>query len=714
MVSLKSLINVHVLIFILIIVYIVSRNFRFPRIRSGVQKKVSNEKSGEDNYIYELRVGFHILALDKELNVGGSSLVKVIYKMYRLGNQGRALQQRLQQQPYSSTHEFQTPFSQSQNDVNMLISILKQPGKLNSIQLLSYLVHYLPRVKNEDNLRLIMDIVLQNDVIFPQFGGVLDESYIVIEAIKTTFDSKIRISEPTLSLPKFYHGIVTAIFESSVDSWRKILIITGILLSQPTYHEHSVPETRKYFINTYQSLTSLNHELILRVLRNVSINSVEINALMTVSLACSLPFFTSKQKQHLPHESITLFTIYLIFQSPFGLGHETEFLAVSKSPVVKHLSRLSFLIENSLIHGVSFGVLDSTLNIMLSFSEELHLRAIDSAQSWDVLKNIIFAVVIIFQGIASYSLRLRNGLKRHEYPIVSIKVLKILFYLNFIMEKIGTGGFQAYNFVYITFLDALLQYSHENAERLGEFFTKTIKLTSIDHYEVSKTIFTLTYFETLCQKTSVQYYESTISPVVDFIIHTTTHSRSLIEAAHSVIIATFIPQNSHIIASFAIPYLHTVLSQFPVLLSPTQLKIAIETIARSVAPPSEAYFLNKDNLRELLHTLYISCLNTRPSIPIPSQPSIQGVDDSATQGQPKTIRTGMISALISTLPYLPIAILQTWLDNIWELINMSDPIEFQFCQGVLWGMISEGFDMQRGNIGINWWYNRGSAIESKL
>lgn len=634
--------------------------------------------------------------------------------MYRLGAQGRALQQRLQQQPYSSTHSFQSPSSQAQNDVNLLLSSLKTPGTLTSTNLLSYIVHYLPRVKNEENLRLLMDAILSNHVIFSHQIN-LEETYIVIEAIKATFDLKIKISEPSLPLTKFFHAIVTSVFESGVESWKKVLVITGILLSQPVYQEQSIPETKSYFQTTYHSLANLNHELMLKIFQTVSINPVEINALTVISFACSLPFFSPQQREHLPHEPILLFTTHLIFQSPYGLQSTTEALALSNSPVVKHLSRLSFLIENSLTHGVSFGALDSTLNIILGFSENLHFRSQDTTQSLNVLKNIIFAVVIIFQGFVSYSLKLSSRISKAQYPTIATKILKTFFHLNFIIEKIGTGGFQAYNFVYITSVDALLQYSHKSAEQLGQYFSERVLLNSSNQYEVSKTLFALTYFETLCQSASVDYYENTILPMVDYIIHTTTHSRSLMEAAHSVIIATFIPKNSHIIASTSINYLHTVLSQFPQLLSPTQLRIAIETIARAVSPPSEAYQLNKDNLRELLHTLYITCLNTRPGLPIPSPKVINKQGSSEDNNQPTSIRSAIICAMISTLPYLPVQILQNWLNNIWELIEKSDPVEFNFCELKLWEMISEGFDMQRGNVGITWWYNgRGPSVESKL
>ncbi|CCH41979.1 Peroxisomal biogenesis factor 8 [Wickerhamomyces ciferrii] len=636
--------------------------------------------------------------------------------MYRLGAQGRAVQQRLQQQPYASKHEFQTPISSAQNDVNLLLSILKTPGNLNSTNLLSYMVHYIPKVKNEQNLRLIVDAFLTNKVIFPENIIKIDETYMIIEAIKATLDSKLIISEPSLPITKFYHVFVDSIFQSLAPNWTKILVITGILLTKPLYESHSIPETKSYFNSIYQSLTNLNHELIIKHLGNPAISSFEINTLIVISLACSLPFFNQHQKHHLPHETITHIVIPLLFQSPLGLsGVPVHELINSKSPVIRHLNRLSFLLENCMINGLSFGNIDSSLKIILEFSKDLHKRSIDSVQSWDGLKNILFGLVIIFQGYVSYSLNLNNKLTPNEYSQFSGLILKTLFHLNYIVEKIGTGGFQAYNFVYITSLDAMIQYSLPKANELGIQFTKELNLGSVNHYEISKTLFTLTFFETLSQHTSIDYYDSIITPIVDYVIHTTTHSKSLIEAAHSVIISTYIPKNSHIIASSSINYLHTVLSQFPILLSSTQLKIAIETIARAVSPPSEAYHLNKDNLRELLHTLYLTILNTKPGLPLQISTILNENGQQEEQTQPGSIRSALITALISTLPYLPPQILSNWLSNIWELIEMNDPIEFKFCEEKLWEMISEGFDMQRGNVGIEWWYNRGSInLENKL
>lgn len=644
--------------------------------------------------------------------------------MYRLGSQGRAAQQSLaKQQHFSSGESTSTALlshSQAQNDVNLLLSILRSTNSSNltASNLLSYVVNYFPKVKNAENLKLLSKALFKNTVVFNNIVNVND-GYLIIEAIKATFDTKIKISEPSLQLPEFFNSVITPLYESRIEPWKKMLVATGVLLSEPLYQTHAIPETRAYFDKTYASLVNLNHHLLVQLFGNVQVNGFEINTLSSIALACSLPFFNSHQKSHLPHDSIFLFTNDLIFQSPLGLRNgSTEELSKSQSPALKHLSRLSFLIENCLLHGVSYPILHASFSDILQFSIGLINRVVNTPKSWDFLKNILFSIIIIFQGFCSFSLNLFNGLKPDQFSQLSETIMKVLFHLNFIIEKIGTGGFQAYNFVYLTNVDGLLQTSLSKAQELASFFIRATNLNKVprDHYESSKVLFALTYFESLIKSCSEEYYNKFIEPYVSILINHTHPNqspefiqmqRSIIEASHSVILSTFRnPKNSLVITTTAISYLHTVLSQFPTFLSTHQLKLAIETIARSVSPPSDAFYLNKDNFRELIHSLYMAILNTDPRQPLPT--------DNGENNGPLTVRVALIDCLISILPYVHASKFNDWLNNISGLIEAT-PIgqEHQFLQDSLWKMLSEGLDIQRGNIGIRWWYSRAD-LASKL
>lgn len=642
--------------------------------------------------------------------------------MYRLGAQGRAVQQQLARQDLfvsGSVPVISPEFkpSQAQNDVNMLLSILRSTSNnLQVSNLLSYVCHYFPRVKNEGNLKLLSSALFENSIIFNDVININD-SYLIIEAVKALFDTKIEISEPSLPLPEFYHSIIEALFESNLAPYKKVLVITGILLSKPLYETQSIPETHSFFEKSYSSLINLNHELLVTIFQNAQINGFEINTLTSIALSCSLPFFNKNQKLNLPHDQIMLFTSDLLFKSSLGLNYgNTDQLSDSNSPVLKHLSRLSFLIENCLLNGVSYPILNSSFQDILRFSLNLNKRVVNSPKSWDFLKNILFSIIIIFQGFSSFSLNLFNGLNSNQYSQISDEIMKTLFYLNFIIEKIGTGGFQAYNFVYLTTTDGLLQQKLPKAESLGHFFINSINLTQINKnpFESSKALFALQYFESLTKNCSEYYYNSVIQPFVSVIINNPSLNlptefiqiqRSLIEASHSVILSTFKNQkNSLVITTTAINYLNIVLSQFPLFLSSNQLKLAIETIAGSISPPSEAYYLEKDNFRELLHTLYMAILNTNTNQLLPK-------DDSKDL---LTVKGALIDCLISVLPYIPASKFNNWLDNTWGLIAISKSNkEFQYLQDKLWEVLSEGLDIQKSNIGIQWWYNR-TELESKL
>lgn len=614
-------------------------------------------------------------------------------QMYRLGAQGRALRQQMEQQLPLSLPQ---AVADTQRDVEILLTILR--GSAHTTQeLLSYLVHYLPRVKNEDNVRLLMDAFALN----PRIWGSFEESYTVIEGLKALFDFKIQISEPTLPLSKFYHGVLTSVYAARIEHWKKSALLAGISLSRPMYESQSAPETRRYFEQCYLSVMKLNHDLIAEGFRNAATNSYDANSVLALSLACTLTGFTDSMKSQLPHDHILAHVIDLVFSSPYGLMIPLG----NSSPVVTHLSRLSFVVENCFLQGVKFiPICDASLTRIMEFSAELPDRIqSDSPEVWDALKSIVFGVVIMFQGYASFTLNIYNGLREREYATLTTKVIKSLYLLNFILEKIGSGGFQAYNFVLFTAMDGLFQHDSKASEGLGSFMLDKLNLSKItqSHYESSKALFTLTYFENFTKTCRPEYFETVIEPLVQHLISLPQGPpqfhhvhRKLVEGAHSVALSTFSPRNAAIVAVKAQSYLRTVLRQFPALLSSRQLCLAVETITKSVAPPSEAYMLNRDNLREVLHTLYITIINCPCDLPLNET------------GGARSVRGALISALISTVPFIPVPYLSQWLDNIWELGSGDAYLEDK-----LWTVLSENVDTQRGTVGVQWWYNKANVLK---
>lgn len=620
-------------------------------------------------------------------------------KRYLLGAQGRAIQQRLEQQPLPPSSFQVAHVVDTQRDVELLLSTLTSGSKADSQQLLSYMVHYLPRVKNGDNVQLLMGAFLQNEWVFDTF----EHSYLVIEAFKALFEQKVLISKPSLPLTKFFHGVLSALYSSPVEDWKKSCVLTGITLSKPLFDAHAIPETRGYFEQCYANVTKLNHEIIARGFNASSTNDYTVNSIWAVSLACSMISFNDHMKANLPHNAILMHVIDMVFKSPLGISHGE--LKQSQSPVCKHLSRLAYVVDNCFIQGVKVPIMDSAIGTILDFSMELHSRFIDNEQCWDFLKLVLFGIVIMLQGYSTFTLHIHNGLKGVQYTKMTSNVLKTLYCLNFIVEKMGSGGFQVYNYVLFTSMDGLFQHGSKQAEILGQWMIYSLDSSLIpqSQYESSKALFAMIYLEHFTKCCREEFYDTVIHPFVKHFIHLpqplSLHlrhvHRELVESAHSVVLATYSSQkNSSIIAMNATTYLNTVLSQFPVVLSSRQLCLAVETIVRAVAPPSQASQLNRDNLREVLHMLYITIINCPCSTPL---------KEEGISGGPRTVRQAFINALMTALPFIPLRFLEQWLSNIWELCQGD-----AYLQDKLWKTISENLDMQRGSVGIQWWYNKDS------
>lgn len=610
--------------------------------------------------------------------------------MYKLGPEGQKVQQRLRQnQKFTVTTNFS---SLQTRNIDLLLNSLINSHNLNSFQLISYSVTYFPQVKNEENLKLLVEAFLQNNVIFNVESKNLD-SYLVIEAIKSIFDTKLKISEPTLPVTAFFHAIITTIYQSKCENWRKIMVITGILLSRNEFELQKIPETSSYLLKHYNALLELNLELINRVLAHPF--NYQLGNLIMISIGCCLPFWSHKQKAALPHQVISDFSVNSLFN--IILTEPTEVLAMNlkSDPVLKHLNRLAFVIENSITH-VPFNDLIKLLDTILTFSTQLSFNYSDTPQSWELLKTVLFAIVIIFQGVVSRTIQLHNGLSKQQYPIILGKLLKSLYHLNFILEKIGNAGFSAYNFVYSTSISGIFQFG--GGEQLGIEFIKNIRPKINSPYETGKTLFTLNFFEHFITHCSEAYYHDIISPFATKLLYST--NQPVLESAHSVILASLsLPRNAVIVSAAAIPYLNILLDQYPTLISSNQLSLAVSTIAKSVFPPSTAYDLNKDNARELLHVLYLKTLNT-PEITL--------------QKETYNAKAGVILCLINTLPYIEAKNLENWLCNVWELIQTCS--NKQFLTEKLWNIISEDLDIHRANVAINWWYSndKGASLKSPV
>lgn len=171
-------------------------------------------------------------------------------------------------------------------------------------------------------------------------------------------------------------------------------------------------------------------------------------------------------------------------------------------------------------------------------------------------------------------------------------------------------------------------------------------------------------------------------------------------------------------------YLNTVLDLFPGVLSPNQFTLAITTIVRAFSPPSPMYNVSRSRSRWILEQIHDKARNKiEPGHPLPPMIGTHQQQINNTQDDHKddknipipTIRAVVVSALIHSLPYIEISLLEPWLNKVIRLVQNPTldgklkagsalALEQQFLEADLFQMISEELEQYKSNVGIKWWF----------
>ncbi|ODQ78921.1 hypothetical protein BABINDRAFT_162581 [Babjeviella inositovora NRRL Y-12698] len=645
-------------------------------------------------------------------------------------------------------------------------------------QLLSYLAYYIPTIKNERNLLLLMFHTFRSPVLFGLARGNdidLESAYGVCEVFKFAVEKKLQVSQPTLPVALFYQTVLEALLEvkqQGKSMWKLAPVIAGILAANPVRDQHQIPEQTRGFARVDAQMCALLIEVVNTTIagaRNAGHTPPNVRALMLLASASAFPLLPESARAKLPHQQILNDTIRLVFNEGLLNGEvfrnhapELFLLLMTEDIVVKNLNRLSFLIENCYLHmsGTSGyfpggshannpARIEESLARLAGFSKNLnYVVALGpgtfTAEELVLLKQILFSYVIMFQGLCTLALTFNSQatLLRFRFAASFRTVLNCLFDLNFILEKIGTGGFAAYNFVYFTALDGLFQLDLRLASQLPEAFASQLHVMNHPEYTIvdeSKLLFMLGYSEHLVKLTASSRAVNRVArvlilPMAEGIIvqkATSVKAKAVVESAHSVILSHIAATTTDVMSlSRILPYLMVVLDQFPSVLSPAQLNIAVETLAKSLLGNCA-----DDYGDSLLRLLAQRCAATEPGLPlnpsyaqsILSHQQLSSAPATELHSNPvvteqvtndgqlniveslsPTIRSSLVTALILTVPYIPEHKLVHWLDEIWVLIMRSDKREQKLLSESLGNCIGENLDLHRANTAIQWWFQRAT------
>lgn len=575
--------------------------------------------------------------------------------------------------------------SRSPSDLDYLIYTLRNPNEtLTAQNVLGYIYNYLPYVKHEHNLRVVFSSFLNNPTVFGMPAPNFELTYLIIEVFKLITDKKIKISKPTLPVKTFYDVIGKELenfvaFDPVANSWKALPIIAGMFLSQSTRDDVltrvNVFEYKIFFRNwdarmdrifknclqhsiygaaeqdtVYLSLLSLAIKF--RQGQELKEYLGRVNPAYLVKLLCKITLNADSGSQ-----------AYKKFAETNPLdANMIEFLNanVLQRPVLKHMSRLSFLLEAAFqelpYNDASFDLICEILLEIVAYdreaasftaahpilnqpSDKLHENDHFQQQFWVLMKTILFSRVVMFQGLltrfTSYTnsgfVRSYFGPKRltsrleNEYREFSLKILYSLYYLNFVLNSIGQGGFDSYNFVYYVSVEIGIQNNRDMAFEkftsylIGDYRELNLHPESLnnDYVARSKVLFVLGLWENY-----LLHAHERPPQFVQFIYETTFGIASnshytdfqIIEAAHSVLLVYFSKfDNTHETLHRVLQYFELLTSQFPRVLSANQLSVAVETLGKKILlhpVPNKPVLLYSHSVDEFLSSVFFKCSNT--------------------------------------------------------------------------------------------------------
>ena len=601
-----------------------------------------------------------------------------------LGPQGRALLS--QNGPGIPSTLLGTPNTNlSPQELDFLINELRNPKPDTTInKVLGYLYNYIPYIRHEHNLRLVIASFLNCPVCFGGSGTSISSSfefeknYLIIEVVKLIIDKKLKISMPVISIKQFYTIILKELqnfqhYNPIMNSWKILPIITGILLSNELrdqlYTEVNFVEYKWFFANLDKEIYQLFNNALPYSLSQSLDNNINYLSLMSLALV-----FKNSERHHKDSSDTVVHTknisnifmiqkltemifldrkvSMLVYQKFFQLNPHNENIEsvilndIMNKPVVKHLNKLSFLLEHY------FSALDFTqledqvvgqsLIIITNFNKHLNHETKNytlfnnfnntpdartgnnplTQNFWFTMKNLLFSQIIIFQGILSrfltansrlltnktffwfspkkyYGNRIdttnNNNNIEYQYKDISLQIMTNLYYINFILLSIGQGGFDNYNFVYYLTIELALT-TGVRFEKLTLCLMNNYQeinmypdVLNSNYIDTSKILFVLgvweNYFQQmnrLTQHRQQEIFNKEIYNIVINLVDAKKYTNNDLLEASHSVLLFYFANNSKVNLDDVMRYVELVLEQFPQRISATQLSIAIETIGKKI------------------------------------------------------------------------------------------------------------------------------------
>lgn len=658
----------------------------------------------------------------------------------RLGPQGsRLLQQSQNFNQINNINNYITSNIQIPTELDYVLHHIVNalPNSGNSDKIISYLAYYYPKIKNASNVELLTLKFLQCPLFFSSIDLLSIETMSkLIELFQYIILTKFKITNPSLPFYEFYTSLYNAIRHAiSADStayWKVIPLLSGCISSisymnrynnHPQY-SHTISKLNKLYIQAYSNS--------LQAVYNIHLMST-LQTPFTLSLVYVHEYMDDLFYAEVCTANVSIMEeiTNILFISNTGLKKGSLLYSdlsyddiLKSNPVLRYLNRWVFvysrLLENNRCSVRSVHTLLTSVNNIFTFSSNISNNNLESLQlkpdKWNLIKYIFFSVVMIFESNSKFII---SGVCPLSEPIfvIASQMQHTLFNLSYVLDQIGAGGFDSYNFLFDSTSYLLCEKSPEMLQKLLYSLLNEIPPTmnKFSDVETSK----LDYFLKLVEKSlpylKQDFKNTTLSPMLATIFTSESSKISTIELSHSIMINfldKLIDSNhtSKEMENIVYPYFEKVISHFPKHISFNQTSFIITKCGHASVSKPQFIFTLMD-----LINFHISM---SAYTPLPERRSFVNGNEVIIPEKLFTRRAGLVGLSFDVLQFIPVDNFIRMLDNCKRNIDslMGDR-DIYTLYDLLWDKILSinRFDSQRGQAGIDWWYdNVNNGIVPKL
>ena len=157
---------------------------------------------------------------------------------------------------------------------------------------------------------------------------------------------------------------------------------------------------------------------------------------------------------------------------------------------------------------------------------------------------------------------------------------------------------------------------------------------------------------------------------------------------------------------------------FPHEISARQFRFAFKTLLRITSPPAPLSFSHSHLAETLLELLYhrasLRASQGHATLSNPNKSrstALQGIAPEQEQSDTGSVdeRSSLVLALLDSLPFISLYLLEEWLPIASDLIHMvDDPRSREQCRQRFWEVLSSSeMDVERSQTCVTWWHTKG-------